>query len=99
MPQTFPVNVYTPKGLVFQGEVDSITSVNEKGTFDILANHTNFITVIKTNLRLRLADQKTKDYPVDLGVLRSFSQEVDIYLGVSRVLLQNTTTAFDVTNH
>lgn len=87
MQSQFPVNVYDPKSLVYQGNVWALSSVNEMGPFDLLALHTNFITVIQKQLILRFDEKNSRFLPVDLGVLRCYDQHVDVYLGISSHLI------------
>jgi len=67
-------------GETFTGEVLSISSSNENGPFDILSQHTNFITIIREKLILRLPSGTEKEFPVESGVLRCFSSQVEIYI-------------------
>ncbi|PIR43896.1 hypothetical protein COV24_00390 [candidate division WWE3 bacterium CG10_big_fil_rev_8_21_14_0_10_32_10] len=78
----FYVKVTSPDGLVFGGNVLSITSINNYGEFDILSNHANFITIIKDKVILVLEDKTKKEYKVDNGIIRAFENNVDVYLGI-----------------
>lgn len=69
-------------GEAFTGEVLSISSSNENGPFDMLSQHTNFITLIREKLLLRLPNGSEKEFPLESGILRCFSSQVEIYLGV-----------------
>jgi F0F1-type ATP synthase epsilon subunit len=69
--------------ILFQGEVTSISSTNEKGPFDILGQHENFISLISKSLLLHLPDGTPKDFPVTDGILRVKKNEVLILLGVA----------------
>ncbi|MBD3167239.1 ATP synthase F1 subunit epsilon [bacterium] len=44
MALTFPLEIVTPLGLVFEGEVEHVRAPGALGSFGILANHTPFIT-------------------------------------------------------
>jgi len=44
MSKTFLVEIVTPKGKLFSGEVSSLSSRSIGGSFTILANHANFLT-------------------------------------------------------
>ena len=44
MADTFALELVTPTGIVYQGEVQEVTAWNPIGQFGVLANHINFIT-------------------------------------------------------
>jgi F0F1-type ATP synthase epsilon subunit len=78
------VTVQGREGRYFEGNAHSITSYNQKGKFDILPTHTNFITLIEKILQIRKRDGSLQEIPVDNGVLRVANNQVDIYLGIKR---------------
>lgn len=74
------VAVMSPDALVFEGEVFSVTSFNDKGTFDVLPQHKNFISLITTLVRIRFKDGTQKEIPIQRGVLRVYQNRADVYL-------------------
>lgn len=67
----------------FKDKVKAVTSFNEKGIFDVLPEHTHFITLIKDKVILHKASGKdTEEIKIDGGVMRVFNNNVDIYIGV-----------------
>lgn len=80
--ETFKLTVRDRSGLLFSGDVLAVSSYNDKGPFDVLAQHGNFIAVIEKRLTLRLADGKTKEIPVDKGVMHVKQGEVNVFMGV-----------------
>lgn len=82
MPQPkFKLRVASREGLVFEGEVESISSYNEEGKFDVLAQHANFISLIKRGLELR-DDEGFKKIDFDNALLRVKKSLVEVYVGV-----------------
>jgi F0F1-type ATP synthase epsilon subunit len=79
------VSIIAKEKIVFHEDVRTITSYNERGTFDILAEHTNFITVIKDKIIIHKADGTDREIVVDNGVLRVASNKVDIFIGLLSV--------------
>lgn len=66
--------------VLYQGNVEAITSYNDKGTFDILSQHINFISLIKDRLVLREKLDQTKEIPMSRGIVKVFSNKVFIYI-------------------
>ena len=79
------VTVRSRQGLVFEGELGAVSSYNQKGPFDVLPLHTNFVTMISKRVVLHRADGKREEIIVDNGVLLVEKNEVKVFLGVSKV--------------
>lgn len=78
----FHLMVRSREGLLYEGEVLALTSENSQGKFDILAEHTNFITLIKSFLKIKELTGQVKDIPIDNGLLRTYQNKVEVYLGI-----------------
>jgi F0F1-type ATP synthase epsilon subunit len=70
------------ESLLFEGRVLSLTSSNDKGKFDILANHANFISIIKGFLIYRDTVGQEHNLKVDNGILRFRDNQAQIFLGL-----------------
>jgi F0F1-type ATP synthase epsilon subunit len=71
-------------GIIFKGEIVSLTSYNEKGKFDILAKHANFISLVKKEIEYRLINKETKKIEIDNAVLKVLNDKIEIYLGIGK---------------
>lgn len=78
----FKLKVAAREGTVFEGEVTSITSYNEVGKFDVLAEHANFISLINTGLIIRGKDNVEREIKFDNALLKVHKNNVEIYIGV-----------------
>lgn len=67
---------------VFDGDVMAISSTNEKGAFDVLSSHSNFICLIKDLIILTHQDGKKQQINLNTGVLRNTDNKVEVFLGV-----------------
>lgn len=81
--QLVKVTVRTPEGVVFEDAVRALSATNESGLFDIIYEHTNFVTVLTGDVLLHLQDGSEKNFAVQTGVLRAFNSEVDVLIGVA----------------
>jgi F0F1-type ATP synthase epsilon subunit len=75
------ININTPSGLLFKGNVLSVTGYNPNGKFDILDNHASFISIIEKKLVLQIDKTKTKEFDVERGVLKAINNEIKVYFG------------------
>jgi F0F1-type ATP synthase epsilon subunit len=77
------VNIIAKDKIVLHEDVKAITSYNEAGVFDILPEHTNFITVIKNKIIIHKKDGLDKEIALDSGVLRVLKNKIDVFIGLS----------------
>ncbi|MBS1880525.1 MAG: ATP synthase F1 subunit epsilon [Actinobacteria bacterium] len=67
------VEVLTPEGEVFEGEVRMVATRTEVGQIGILANHAPVLAALRpTELRLKVSDSETKRYAQAHGWLQVF---------------------------
>jgi F-type H+-transporting ATPase subunit epsilon len=67
------VEVLTPEGEVYSGEVRQLSTRTEVGEIGILANHAPLLAALRpTELRLRLSDSEVKRYAQAHGWLQVF---------------------------
>lgn len=76
------ISIKTLEGILFEGEVDAITSINEKGRFDVLPYHENFISIVKDLVVVYQKDEKPKEFPLQGGVIKVRNNTVHIFLGI-----------------
>ena len=82
MDDQLTVKIVNAAGVLYEGPAASISSINNTGPFDILPYHTNFISLIKDNVVLRLKDGTKRDFALDdVGLLRNRANVVNIFLG------------------
>lgn len=78
------LKVITRQGVLFDAEVDSVSSVNNRGPFDVLRQHAQFITIIKDKVTIRKLDNTIQEIPVDNAVMRVKGELVQVFLGVKQ---------------
>lgn len=85
MNENFNLLVRSREGVVFEGEVESISSFNEEGKFDVLAQHTNFISLIQKGLIIREPGKETREIKVNNALLKVKDNNVEVYVGVQGI--------------
>jgi F0F1-type ATP synthase epsilon subunit len=83
------VKILDTKSIVFEGEVDRITSINEVGPFDIYPTHANFISIIKKKLTLYRKNKIFKEIKFAQAVLKVKRDLVNVYLGIEELILDD----------
>lgn len=82
--QKLILTVHTRRGVIFEQEVESITSYNDTGRFDVLLQHAQFISLIKNKVVARLLDGRDQQIPVDNAIMRVKGEKVEVYLGIKQ---------------
>ena len=89
----FHLKVASREGTIYEGDVTSITSFNEKGEFDVLASHANFISLIKKRLTVKETEKgNQKDISFDNALMRVKQNSVEVYVGVEGMYTGNLTS-------
>ena len=75
------VEVLTPEGEVFSGEVRQVSTRTAVGELGILANHAPLLAQLRpTELRLHVSDSETKRYAQAHGWLQVFGNKAKLLL-------------------
>jgi F-type H+-transporting ATPase subunit epsilon len=78
---TFEVEVLTPEGEVFSGEVRQVSTRTAVGEIGILANHAPLLAALKpAQLRLHLSDSETKTFAQAHGWLQVFGNHARLLI-------------------
>src|SRR6266566_3748767 len=85
------VKVRDTENILFEGEVDRISSFNEVGPFDIYPMHANFISLIQKNLALYHKHEKVKELKLEQAVMKVKQDVVEIFLGIEVLLIDEDT--------
>lgn len=76
------VQIINNQGTVYGGKVKSVSSVNSRGPFDILAKHENFITLLKSGLKIVDSGGKKHEIPCTNGLLEVSNNRVRVFVGI-----------------
>ena len=76
------LTVRNRQAILFDGEIAAVTSKNDKGIFDVLPEHENFISIIKESVIIRRKRKEKQEIKIENGVLRVYKNKVDIFIGV-----------------
>lgn len=78
------LKILTRQGILFDSEVDSVSSTNSEGKFDVLRQHTQFISIIKDKITIRTLDGKVQELAVDNAVMRVKDGQIQVFLGIKQ---------------
>lgn len=82
--------IMTPEDTLYNGTVASLTCHNPKGTFDVLPEHTNFMSMIDKILIIRHLDGSTKEIPVYDAILQVKENNVAVLINFKQQQSQQT---------
>lgn len=66
--------------ILYSGLADSVSSVNERGAFDILPKHKSLVSTIKDKLEIRKGSVQPVSLAIESGLLRVHENQVEIYI-------------------
>jgi len=76
------LTVRSREGVIFSGEVRSITSKNAVSVFDVLPQHANFITLIEENLVIIKPNRQRQVLEIKTGLLKVWENQANVFLDV-----------------
>jgi F-type H+-transporting ATPase subunit epsilon len=77
--QWLQVRINSPEKVIWEGQADSVSSVNRDGPFDILPFHANFLTIIEKKPIKIQSEGKTEEYTFENSVIYAHKNSVYIY--------------------
>lgn len=77
---TLHVRIISPQQLILDTEASSVSSKNSQGSFDILPQHANFITLVENQpIVVRSPNQKPLTFKYPLAIILTAQNQVSIY--------------------
>ena len=83
------VQVLNTEDMIFEGEVDRISSFNEIGAFDVYPMHANFISIIGEKLSLYSKHKLVKELEFEKAIMKVRQDMVFIFLGMEVLFLDD----------
>lgn len=80
--KTFKLKVRSTDGILFEGDVERISSFNEVGPFDIYPMHANFISILRQEAIVYKDKKKEKEFKFEQAVLKVKKDVASIFLGI-----------------
>ncbi len=77
---TFSLIIRTRQDVVYDAEVEAVTSTNAAGDFDILPEHAYFISLVQRFITIHETAGRLKRYEIDQGIIYVQQNKVKIYL-------------------
>ena len=69
-------------GILFDGPASAVSSYNDRGPFDVLPLHENFISLLNKEIVVRAREGEEKTIAVPSGVLSVRENRVEVYIGI-----------------
>lgn len=81
-PKKVEVHIKSKSKDYFVGEAFAVSSTNEVGKFDVLAEHSNFVTIIKDYVEVYKNAKNKLRFELKRGILRSKDNKVEVFIGI-----------------
>jgi F0F1-type ATP synthase epsilon subunit len=79
-PNSLFLTIRTRQDILYQSAVKAVSSLNDTGPFDILAQHANFISVIQKVLTIHELNGTQRQLEIGTGILQAEPPRVNVYL-------------------
>lgn len=80
--QLLSIMIRDRSGVLYEGTIEAFSAYNDRGPFDVLPLHTNFISLIKQQIDLRLQGSIFKNLPLETGVMKVKENKIEVYIGI-----------------
>jgi len=74
------VVIRSKEKVLFSGQAQAVSSINDKGPFDVLAQHENFISLIKDKIVVHITPTEQQEIKIENGIVRVYGDKVFIYV-------------------
>lgn len=82
MANALHVQVFTPKGITWEGDARSVSSANREGPFDLLPEHAHFISLVEKQPIVVGMPEGNKEFNFETAVIRLIDNNVTIYADI-----------------
>ncbi len=77
------VKIYAPFQVYYEGPADSLSATNDTGPFDVLSQHKNFMSLLKTGeVVVRQKGRPDYSLKIEKGILHVRQNKVTVFLDV-----------------
>lgn len=77
--------------VLYSGQAFALTAVNDRGPFDVLAQHESFISLIHDKILIRPTPTAKQEIQIENGIIRVYKDKVYIYVNPKSDQPQATT--------
>ena len=81
---TLSVMIRSRETVYFNGPAAAVSSINQKGPFDILPQHAHFISLIQDGAIVRKDDGTQSQIYFSQAILKTNNDRVEIYIGLKK---------------
>ena len=79
-PSVLTVIVRNKDKILYNGQAYAVSAIDDKGPFDVLAQHENFIAIIKEKVIIHTTPKEIQEIQIENGLVRVHEDKVYIYI-------------------
>ncbi len=80
--ETFPVKVYSPFKVYFEGPALALSAVNASGPFDILAKHEDFLSILVPCMVVIQTPSGNHQIPLQKGIVQVNKDQLWLFANI-----------------
>ncbi len=78
----FYIKIFSPFETFYEGEATALSATNEKGPFDVLLDHANFISLLPGGKVAVLTRYGKREFQINRGILKVSNNRVILFANV-----------------
>jgi F0F1-type ATP synthase epsilon subunit len=80
--QPMQVKVFSPFEIMYEGPARALSAQNALGPFDVLPDHTNFMTLLTTSEVKVMTEVDTRKFSIEHGILKVADNHVTVFANI-----------------
>lgn len=76
------VTIISPEEVLFEGKAQSVSCHNPKGSFDVLYEHTNFMSMIDKKITIIDPNGGSREFPIEQALIQVKNNDVTILVNI-----------------
>jgi F0F1-type ATP synthase epsilon subunit len=77
---TLTVVIRNKDRILYSGPAYAVTAIDDRGPFDVLQEHENFIAIIKEKVVIYKTPKEKQEIQIENGIVRVYQNKVYIYI-------------------
>ncbi|NBU34577.1 hypothetical protein EBS40_08185 [bacterium] len=80
--ESFQLKILSPDKKYFDGEAISVSATNQHGPFDVLAEHTNFFSLLSSGVMVVKTSGGDLPIPMKTGIIKVANHQVIAFVNI-----------------
>ncbi len=79
---TLNITIISPEETLYKGKAEAVSCHNPKGSFDVLYEHTNFMSMIDQKIVVIEPNGNSREFPIEQALIQVKNNDVTILVNI-----------------